>query len=263
MELGLRGRPALVAAASRGLGRASARALAAEGARVAICARDEGALRATRDELAEATGGEIVAIPADVGTQAGAVDFVRAATEALGGCQILVANAGGPPTGEALGFSDDDIREAVELNFLSTVRMVREAVPSMREAGYGRIVVISSSTVKQPVSGLVLSTSARAATAGWARHLADEVAADGITVNTVMPGRIETDRVKWLRGQRAEREGLTTDEVARQEANTIPIGRTGDPAELGAVVAFLCSELASYVTGTFVPVDGGLYRGLF
>lgn len=262
MELGLKGRPALVAAASKGLGRASALALAAEGARVAICARDEGALRATRDELADATGGEVVAVPADVGTEEGAVGFVREASEALGGCEILVANAGGPATGDALGFSDDDIREALELNFLSTVRMAREAVPSMREAGYGRIVVISSSTVKQPVPGLVLSTSARAATAAWARHLADEVMPDGITVNTVMPGRIETDRVQWLREQRAEREKLSADEVARQEAMTIPAGRTGEPAELGAVVAFLCSERASYVTGAFVPVDGGLYRGL-
>jgi 3-oxoacyl-[acyl-carrier protein] reductase len=262
MDLGLSGRPALVAAASKGLGKACAMALAREGARVAICGRDAGTLEAARGDIARATGAEVAAIPADVGTEAGAVGFVREAAETLGGCQILVANAGGPPSGEALGFAEDDIRSALDLNFLSTVRMVREAVPLMRNAGYGRVVVISSSSVKQPVPGLVLSTSARAAAAGWARHLADEVAGDGITVNTVLPGRFETDRVAWLRERRAETEGVDVDEVARSEARAVPVGRTGDPAELGAVVAFLCSTHASYVTGTFISVDGGLYRGL-
>jgi 3-oxoacyl-[acyl-carrier protein] reductase len=262
VDLGLSERPALVAAASKGLGKASAFALAREGARVAICGRDVGTLETARDEIAEATGTEVVAIPADVGTESGAVGFVREGAEALGGCQILVANAGGPPSGEALGFADDDIQGALDLNFLSTVRMVREAVPLMRRDGYGRVVVISSSSVKQPVPGLVLSTSARAAAAGWARHLADEVAAEGITVNTVLPGRFETDRVAWLREQRAESEGVDVGEVARSDAQAIPLGRTGDPAELGALVAFLCSGQASYVTGTFISVDGGLYRGL-
>jgi 3-oxoacyl-[acyl-carrier protein] reductase len=262
MDLGLSGRPALVAAASKGLGRASALALAAEGARVAICARDRGELEATRDHIAEATGAEVVAIPADVATGEGAVGFVREGSEALGGCQILVTNAGGPPSGEVLGFSDDDLREALDLNLLSTVRMAREALPRMREAGYGRIVVISSSSVKQPVPGLVLSTTARAAAAGWARHLADEVAGDGITVNTVLPGRFDTDRIRWLRDRRAESEGISPEDVERQDAEAIPAGRIGDPAELGAVVAFLCSDRASYLTGAFVSVDGGLYRGL-
>ena len=262
MDLGLSGRPALVAAASKGLGRASALALAAEGARVAICGRDRETLELARDEIAEATGGEVVAIAADVATEEGAVGFVREGSEALGGCQILVANAGGPPSGQVLGFSDDDLREAVDLNLLSTVRMVREAIPRMRQSGYGRIVVISSSSVKQPVPGLVLSTAARAAAAGWVRHLADEVAQEGITINTVLPGRFDTDRVRWLRERRAESEGLSVQEVERKEAEVIPAGRIGDPAELGSVVTFLCSEQASYVTGAFVPVDGGSYRGL-
>jgi 3-oxoacyl-[acyl-carrier protein] reductase len=262
VDLGLSGRPALVAAASKGLGRASALALAGEGARVAICARDRGELETARDHIAENTGAEVVAVPADVATEEGAVGFVREGSEALGGCQILVANAGGPPSGEVSGFSDDDLRQALDLNLLSTVRMAREAIPRMRQAGYGRIVVISSSSVKQPVPGLVLSTTARAAAAGWARHLADEVAGDGITVNTVLPGRFDTDRVRWLLGRRAESEGLSPDEVARKDAEAIPAGRIGDPDELGAVVAFLCSGRASYVTGAFVSVDGGLYRGL-
>jgi 3-oxoacyl-[acyl-carrier protein] reductase len=262
VDLGLSGRPALVAAASKGLGRAAATALAAEGARVAICARNQEELEATRDSIAEETGAEVVAVPADVGTEEGPVRFVREGSESLGGCQILVCNAGGPPSGDALGFSDDDIRAAVELNLLSTVRMAREAVPRMREAGYGRIVVISSSSVKQPVPGLVLSTTARAGAAGWTRHLADEVASDGITVNTVLPGRIDTDRIRWLLERRAEREGVTPEEVADRDAQAIPLGRMGQPAELGAVVAFLCSERASYLTGLFLSVDGGLYRGL-
>jgi 3-oxoacyl-[acyl-carrier protein] reductase len=263
MELGLAGRPALVAAASKGLGKACAAALAAEGARVAICAREEGPLEAAREELAASSGADVVAIPADVSTEEGAVGFVRRASEALGGCQILVANAGGPPAGGVLGFDDEDIREALELNFLSTVRMVREAIPRMRQAGYGRVVIISSSAVKQPIEGLVLSTSARAAAAGWSRLLADEVAGEGITVNTVLPGRFETDRVRWLRERRAEVEGRDPAEVAESEARAIPVGRIGDPAELGAVVAFLCSEQASYVTGTFTSIDGGMYRALF
>jgi 3-oxoacyl-[acyl-carrier protein] reductase len=263
MELGLAGRPALVAAASKGLGKACAAALAAEGARVAICGRDEETLDAARQDLASGRGSDVVAIPADVSTEEGAVGFVRQASEALGGCQILVANAGGPPAGPVLSFDDNDLRAALDLNFLSTVRMVREAVPLMREGGYGRVVIISSSAVKQPIEGLGLSTSARAASAGWARLLADELAGQGITVNTVLPGRFETDRVRWLRERRAEAEGRDPSEVARAEAEAIPAGRIGDPAELGAVVAFLCSEQAGYVTGTFVSVDGGMYRGLF
>lgn len=263
MDLGLDGRPALVAAASKGLGRACAMALAAEGARVAICARDEAALRTARDDIAGATGAEVVAVPADVSTEEGAVGFVREGSAALGGCQILVANAGGPSVGPALGLSDRDLQAALELNFLSTVRMIREAVPHMREAGSGRVVVISSSSVKQPISGLALSTSARAAAAGWTKHVADELAGEGITVNTVLPGRIETDRVQELRRSRAETEGRDMKEVAASEAEAIPAGRTGDPAELGALVAFLCSERASYVTGTFIAVDGGAYRGMY
>jgi 3-oxoacyl-[acyl-carrier protein] reductase len=262
VDLGLTGRPALVAAASKGLGKACAWALAAEGAEVALCARDRATLEATRQEIADATGTRVEAIPADVATEDGAVAFVREGMEALGGCQILVANAGGPPSGQALGFSDQEIRSALDLNFLSTVRMVREAVPRMRDAGYGRVVVISSSSIKQPVAGLVLSTSARAAAAGWTRHLADELAPEGITVNTVLPGRIETDRVRSLRRETADRDGVDVDEVASREAAAIPAGRIGDPAELGALVAFLCSQQASYVTGGFISVDGGAYRGL-
>lgn len=263
MELGLSGRPALVAAASRGLGKACALALAAEGARVAICARDRGALEAARDEIAETTGAAVVAVPADVATEEGAVGFVRQGSEALGGCEVLVANAGGPPTRAAQEITDDDLRAALEENLLSTVRMVREAIPRMRELGYGRVVVIGSGTIRQPVPGLVLSTAARSAMAGWARHLADEVAPDGITVNVVLPGRFLTDRVRALQADRAERAGKPVDEVAAEDLRAIPAGRLGEPRELGDLVAFLASERAAYLTGSFIQADGGLYRGLY
>lgn len=262
MDLGLSGRPALVAAASRGLGKASAMALAEEGAGVAICARDRGALEAARDEIADRTGSEVVAVTADVATERGAVGFVREGIEALGGCQILVPNAGGPPTGTFADLGDEDFLGAVDLNLLSAIRMAREALPPMREAGYGRIVAIVSLAVKQPVPGLMLSNSIRAAVVGWARTLADEVAADGITVNAVLPGRLLTDRVRSLQQERAARTGVSVEQAAAEDAAAIPLGRVGDPRELGDVVAFLASRRASYLTGCFVQVDGGMYRGL-
>jgi 3-oxoacyl-[acyl-carrier protein] reductase len=262
VDLGLKGRPALVAAASRGLGKACATSLAAEGASVAICARDRGALEAARDEIAEATGSTVVAVPADVSVEEDVMRFVREGTEALGGCQILVTNAGGPPTGRFEELDDDAFREALDGLFFSTLRMARAAIPSMREAGYGRIVVISSIAVKQPVPNLILSNAARAGVVGWARTLADEVAAEGITVNAVMPGRVDTDRVRWLLERSAEAAGRTVEEEGRVQAAAIPMGRFGQPREVGDLVAFLASERAGYLTGCSILADGGLYRGL-
>jgi 3-oxoacyl-[acyl-carrier protein] reductase len=262
MELGLKGRPSLVAGASRGLGRACAASLSGEGSPVAICSRDRGALEATREEIAEQTGGTVVAIPADVSVEDDAIRFVREGAEALGGCQILVANAGGPRFGRFEDLSDRDFLETVDLNLLSTLRMTREALPRMREAGYGRIVVISSLAVKQPVPGLILSNSIRSAVVGWARTLADEVAADGITVNAVMPGRVMSDRVRTLIEERAAASGRSVDEETARDVSAIPLGRFGEPREVGDVVTFLASERASYLTGCFLQVDGGMYRGL-
>jgi 3-oxoacyl-[acyl-carrier protein] reductase len=262
MDLGLQGRPALVAAASKGLGRACALALAREGAAVAISARDEGELKSTRDEIAEETGATVVAIPADVSQEEDAVRFIREGAEALGGCQILVANAGGPRTGKFVELNDEDFRAALELNYFSSIRMAREALPRMRDARYGRLIVIGSLAIKQPVANLLLSNSIRAGVAGWAKTLADEVGPEGITVNVVLPGMLLSDRVRFLIQQRADEAGRSFDDQVAQESSSMPLRRLGDPQELGDVVAFLASERASYLTGCFIQVDGGMYRGL-
>lgn len=263
MDLGLGGRAALVAAASKGLGKACAEALAGEGAAVAICARDGGALRAARDEIAEATGATVVAIPADVSREDDAVRFVREGAEALGGCHILVANAGGPPFGRFEELDEDDVRSALDLNLFSTLRMTREALPRMREARYGRVIVILSIAAKQPIPNLILSNTIRAGLAGWARTLADEVGPDGITVNGILPEGVLTDRVRSLHQDRARRAGRSVEEVMAEAVEEIPVRRFGEPRDVGDIVAFLASERASYITGTFVQVDGGAYRGLF
>lgn len=260
MELGLQGRAALVAGASRGLGRGCAEALAAEGARVAIAARDREALERAREEIAAATGGEVAAVVVDVAAEP--ERFVREAAEAVGGCQILVANAGGPRIGPFEELSDDDFRAALELNFFSTIRMTRAALPLMREAGYGRVIVIGSSSVRQPIPNLMLSNAVRTGVAGWAKTLSLELAPEGITVNTVVPGRFLTDRVRELIEDRRRRSGLDEDAAIGEEAAAIPMGRFGDPRELGDVVAFLASERAAYITGAAYQVDGGLIRGL-
>ncbi len=262
MDLGLKGRPALVAAASRGIGKAVARSLAEEGARLAICSRDAGAVAEARDEIAAATRAEVVAITADVAIPDGAVGFVREGAEALGGCEILVTNAGGPRPGRFDELSDDDFSRALEANFLSATRMAREAIPLMRDAGYGRIVAIASSGVKEPIPGLMLSNAARAALIGWARTLVGEVARDGITVNAVLPHRVRTDRIRQLVAHEAEERGSSLDEAMAEVARAVPVGRFGEPREVGDLVAYLCSDRAGYLTGCFIQVDGGAYRGL-
>ena len=236
--------------------------LASEGARVAICARDPDALEAARDEIASISGSTVAAVRADVSLEDDARRFVRAGAAEVGGCQILVANAGGPPAGRFDALGDEDFREALDLTLFSTLRMAREAIPLMREARYGRIVIISSSSVKQPIPNLILSNSIRAAVIGWAKTLADEVGPDGITLHAVLPGRVLTDRARWLVEQQAGTTGRSVDEELEARAREIPLGRYGDPTELGDVVAFLASERAAYITGASLLVDGGLYRGL-
>jgi len=244
MDLGIAGRRAAVAAASKGLGFAVASALVAEGVRVAVCGR-----RADTIEAAAATlGGRTVPIVADVSSVEGATGFVRDARAALGGVDILVANAGGPPPGNFASVTVDQYLDAFELNCRSTIAMCYETVPAMREHGWGRVVAITSIAVRQPIPTLILSNTARAGVTGFLKTLAREVAADGVTVNSLLPGLHATERVAQLH--------------ADDPAAGIPAGVIGDPADFGQYAAFLCSEQARYVTGTATTVDGGAYAAL-
>ncbi|HEX9991700.1 MAG TPA: SDR family oxidoreductase [Acidimicrobiales bacterium] len=247
MDLGIAGRRAAVAASSAGLGLAAARALAAEGVRVALCSRD----RARVEEAAASVGADAVAIVADVSRPEGAVSFVEQAVDALDGVDILVTNAGGPPPGGFSGTPFERYQPALELNLLSVVAMCSAAVPSMRARRWGRVVAITSIAVRQPMPDLILSNTARAGATGFLKTLSREVAGDGVTVNSVQPGLHATDRLTQLHG--GDLEGV---------ARSIPAGSVGDPADFGAVVAFLCSEQARFLTGAAVPVDGGAYAGL-
>ena len=258
MDLGLRGKAALVTAASKGMGKACALGLAAEGARVAMCARTERDLRAAADEVRARTGAEVIAIPADV-TRADQVQaLVKGARAAFGGIDILVANAGGPPRGYFDELADEQWYGAFEVSLLSVVRLIREVLPSMRERRWGRIITIQSSSVKQPIDGLDLSNAIRPGTAGLMKTLSSELGRDNILVNTVCPGRILTDRL--LGG--ARQAGVPTEEYVVKAGADVPLGRVGTPEEFANVVVFLASERASYVTGVALQVDGGLVRGL-
>jgi 3-oxoacyl-[acyl-carrier protein] reductase len=260
VDLGLTGVPAAVAAASRGLGFAVARELAAEGARVAICSRDQQAASDAASSIHRDTGGEVHALAADVSTAEGAVGFVDGAAERLGGLQVLVVNAGGPPPGPATGFDDEAWLRAFELNFLSAVRLVRTALPHLEQRPWGRILCITSTSVRQPIPNLALSNAIRLATTGFAKTLAGEVGPGGITVNCLLPGNIATDRLRSLAG--APPGAGPEDPAFAAMAAQIPLGRVGTPEEFGAVAAFLCSTRASFVNGLNLPVDGGLLRAL-
>ena len=247
MDLGISGRTAAVAAASSGLGLASATALANEGVRVAICGRD----RARIDDAVATIGHDAVGLVADVSTPAGAMGFVGDAVGALGGIDILVPNAGGPPPGTFASTPVDSYHDALDLNLMSVVAMCKAAVPEMQARGWGRVVAITSIAVRQPIGTLILSNTARAGATAFLKTLATEVAGDGVTVNTVQPGLHATNRLLQLHGGDATR-----------AATGIPTGVVGDPADFGAIVAFLCSEHAKFVTGASLLVDGGAYPGL-
>ncbi|HXI92106.1 MAG TPA: SDR family oxidoreductase [Blastocatellia bacterium] len=263
MDLGIRGRVAIVAAASGGLGKATAMELATEGARVVINARNEEHLRNAAVEIQSKTGSEVMAIAGDV-TRDGLVHHLVSETKTrFGSVDIVVANAGGPPAGFFDDFGAQHYRDAVELNLISTINLCREAVPHMRERGWGRIVAITSIAAKQPVENLILSNTARAGVLGFMKSLSQQIAADGITANTVCPGYHLTERLKNLSLSIAKNEGVSVEDVYARWAASTPMKRIGDPKEFGAVVAFLCSERASYLTGTVIQVDGGAYRALF
>jgi 3-oxoacyl-[acyl-carrier protein] reductase len=262
MDLGIKGKTALVVAASKGMGRASALGLAAEGARVVMCARGEAALKDAAAEVKRQTGAEVVALVADASRAADISRVVAEANRAFGGVDILVANVGGPPPGPFEAMTDEQWKTAFEQVHLSTVRFIREVLPHMKQARWGRILAIQSSSVKQPVDGLVLSNGIRPGIAGLFKTLAGDLAPHGITVNLVLPGRIMTDRFREHQTDRATRSGVTLEKQMELSSADIPMGRIGTPEEFAAMVVFLASARASYVTGTAVQVDGGLIRSV-
>jgi 3-oxoacyl-[acyl-carrier protein] reductase len=262
MDYGLQGKTVLVTAASKGLGFATAKAFAREGARVLISSRDEAALRSAAERIREETGQTVDWVVCDLADPAQIQGLFEAVDERLGGLQVLINNAGGPAPGSFETVSEDDWYHAFELNLMSVVRCVREAIPRMRKSGWGRIVNFTSSAVRQPVDNLILSNTMRAGVMGLAKSLALELAKDKILVNTLGPGRIATDRVAFLDEEAARRTGQTVEEVRQRWESQIPLGRYGTPEEFAEVAVFLGSPANGYVTGQTLLVDGGMVRSL-
>jgi len=262
MDLEIAGKVALVAASSAGIGRAIASSLAAEGARVALCARGRDPLEAAAREIREETGAETLPVLCDVTVPEQIASMAATVRDRLGPIDILVNNAGGPRPGLFEDLDPEAWESAFRLNLLSAVLLCREVVPGMRSRRWGRIVNLASISVKQPIDGLMLSNSLRAGVAGFAKTLAGECAADNVLVNTVCPGYTLTQRLAELAEERARKAGGGKEEVLAMMERNVPVGRIGQPGEIAAMVTFLCSGRASYVTGTVIQVDGGLSRSL-
>jgi 3-oxoacyl-[acyl-carrier protein] reductase len=262
MNLGLKDRVALVAASSQGIGRATAEAFAAEGCRVAMCARNQQILEVAAEKIRKQHNAEVLAQAFDVTDAPAVAGFVAAVAEKFGSVDICVTNAGGPPAKGFLAATLDEWQRALELNFLSTVCFAREVIPHMQRRRWGRIITLTSITTKQPVSDLVLSNAARAAVVGLVKSLANEFGKDGILVNNVGPGFTATDRLKELAKARAAASGKSEQEIFDSWAADAPLRRLGDPREVAETIVWLASERASYITGQTVLVDGGMYKGL-
>jgi len=262
MDLGLKGKIAMVGGASKGLGYAVARALAGEGAQVSIASRDAGAIQRAAETIGRETGVKTVAVAADLSKADGVAQWHTKTIDQFGGVDLLFANTGGPPAGTALSLDDQAWQNAFELLLLSVVRSVRLVVPSMRARGGGAILVGTSSSVKEPIANLALSNVLRSGVTSLAKTLSLELAPDKIRVNTLIPGRIDTDRVRWLDEVNAKKNGISVADVQARALASIPIGRYGEPDDFGRTAAFLLSDAASYITGAAVQVDGGLIKGL-
>jgi 3-oxoacyl-[acyl-carrier protein] reductase len=262
LDLGPHGRVAIVAAASKGLGRAVAEELAREGASVAICSRNAAELEKVAADIHESSGRTVFHQATDVTNPAAISHFVAAVEDRFARIDICVTNSGGPPSKSFKDTRPEDWRAAVDLLLMSTVFFARETLPRMQKNKWGRFITITSSAVKQPVDGLLLSNSIRSAVTGLARTLANEYAADGITINNVCPGYTRTARLDNLAATISSRTGAAPQDIFAEWTREIPAGRIGTPQEFAAVVAFLASERASYVNGTSIAVDGGMVRNL-
>lgn len=262
MDLGLKGKVAMVGGASKGLGFAVAKALACEGARVSIASRDKAAIDRAADELTKSGAADVVAVDADLSTADAIGRWHQATVDRLGGVDLLFTNTGGPPAGAVLNFDDKAWQANFELLVMSVVRLVRLVVPSMQARGGGAILVGTSSSVKEPIANLALSNVLRASVSSLAKTLSLELASSGIRVNQLIPGRIATDRLAQLDQGNATRAGISVDEQRKRAVAAIPLARYGAPDEFGRMAAFLLSDAAAYITGASVQVDGGLIKGV-
>lgn len=263
MDLGLEGKIAAVAGASRGLGRAIAQSLAAEGCVVSMCGRDGDALESAADRICQATGSDVFSSVADLSQAGGPERFIAETVERAGGLDILVTNTGGPAPGAFEDFDDQAWLTTAEAVLMPVVRLIRAALPALRARGGGRIVNVTSLSAKQPIEGLLLSNVYRPAIVGLAKTLSRELAADRILINNVCPGRISTDRLAQIDAASASASGQPIERVRTEMQQRIPLGRYGQPEEFAALVSFLVSRQASYITGTTIQCDGGLHAGLF
>ena len=260
MDLGLAGKTAVVAGSTKGIGRATAAALAREGIRVVVSGREQQSADAAAREINDETGSEVRGIAADVATASGAAKLVGEAGRAFGGVDVLVTNAGGPRPGGFDELGDEDFLAAFQLNFMSTVRMIRAALPHMRKQRWGRIINLQSSAIKEPVPLVTLTNSIRPGVTGLAKDLADHLGPSQITVNTVLSGPVMTDRLRVTTAARAAAAGISEEEQWKRYLGLLPLGRFGKPHDVAAMIVFLASEQAGWITGTVIQVDGGRIR---
>lgn len=261
MDLQLKDKRAFITGASRGLGYATARALAREGCRLAVNSRDESRVRAAAEAIARETGAQVTGLAGDVTDASAAERLIASAVEALGGLDLLVTNSGGPPAGTFEAHDEANWQKAIELNLMSHVRLIKAALPHLRKSSAASVLTVTSMSVKQPMTNLILSNSVRAATVGLTKSLALELGPEGIRVNSILPGWTETERVTELMTFNAKQSGSTVESEIEKRARDSALGRMGRPEEFANAAVFLLSPAASYITGVMLNVDGGAYKG--